>query len=137
MIYSPKLIYLGRGLSRRGWCPHVRRRERDAERGVAGCARCPGVSLRLRPRRLTQGSMTNPGPGQHPVNCIGICGSGLHTSQVTARWCGFGNQWLRALLLQGRGASWQQQQPPLGTFRNANSGAPLGRRRLSESETAG
>ena len=66
----------------------MRRRERVAERGVVGCARCPAGSLRLRPWRLTQGSVKN--PGRHPVSCIGICGSGLHTSQVTARWCGLG-----------------------------------------------
>lgn len=42
-----------------------------------------------------------------------------------------------SLLVQGRGVSGQRQQPPLGTFRNADSGAQLGRRRLSESETAG
>ena len=42
-----------------------------------------------------------------------------------------------SLLLQRRGVSGQRQQSLLGTFRNADSGAQLGRRRLSESETAG
>ena len=130
MIYSPKLSSLGRAVFLEGALV-------SARASPGACCRERGGGLCAVPRRFSETAALEAHSGEREKSGAGTAPSQLYRNlwewathfpgDCQVVW--FGNQWVTALLLQARGVSWQQQQPPLGTFRYANSGGPLGRHR--------
>ena len=130
MIYSPKLSSLGCAVFLEGALV-------SARASPGACCRERGGGLCAVPRRFSETAALEAHSGEREKSGAGTAPSQLYRNlwewathfpgDCQVVW--FGNQWVTALLLQARGVSWQQQQPPLGTFRYANSGGPLGRHR--------